>query len=315
MDLYPICGVRSTGIIDPKPIFIAGSTGLIDPKPVFIAGSTGIKDHYPSFCREIHSDHRSDLGIHGHVWSPLPSVLNISVRSRGSGVWLWRRQQVSIFYQPCSVRGLHAALLSHDVALWRHPAALRGHHRATPPLEPIMPPSAAKSLPPRTCCSPLETSCCPPKLSFRPQKQQHPAQYWCPSFPWSDRRLRDEPMMLERCAFWSRENVRRYNWHRRRPRRSTRERGSPKLGIRWRRRHKVWRWGRLCPLVVAFPAFCRFQGEVTRSVNLLALNCPLPSAVILSSRRRVDSSRIEAARRSRSTETGNGKHSFLRWNN
>ena len=38
----------------------------------------------------------------------------------------------------------------------------------------------------------------------------------------------------------------------------------------------------------------------------------LPSAVILSSRRRVDSSRIEAARRARSTESGNGKHSFLR---
>ena len=97
------------------------------------------------------------------------------------------REQVSTFYQPCSVRGQHAALLSHDVALWIHPAALRGH-RATPSLEPIMPPSAAKSLPPRTCCSPLETSCCPPKLSFRPQQQQRPAQYRCPSFPWSDRR-------------------------------------------------------------------------------------------------------------------------------
>ena len=64
--------------------------------------------------------------------SPLPPVLNISVRSRGAGVWLRPHQQVSNFYQPCSVRGQHAALLSHDVALWRHPAALRGH-RATPP--------------------------------------------------------------------------------------------------------------------------------------------------------------------------------------
>ena len=104
----------------------------------------------------------------------------------------------------------------------------------------IMPPSAAKSLPPRTCCSPLGTSCCPPKLSFRPQQQQRPAQYRCPSFPWSDRRLRDEPMMLERCALWSRENVKRID---------TggdqgglpREGGSPKLEIKWRRRHKVWR--------------------------------------------------------------------------
>ena len=247
--------------------------------------------------------------------SPLSPVLNISVRSRGAGVWLWRRQQVSTFYQPCSVRGQHAALLSHDVALWRHPAAHRGH-RAIPPLEPIMPPSAAKSFPPRTCCSPLETSYCPPKLSFRPQQQQRPAQYRCPSFPWSDRRLKDEPMMLERCALWSGENVRRIDTGG--DQGGSREGGSPKLEIRWRRRHKVWRWGRLChrrPLVVAFPAFCRFQGEVTRSVNLLALNCPLPSAVILSSRRRVDSSRIEAARRARSTETGNEKHSFLRWNN
>ena len=209
--------------------------------------------------------------------SPLPPVLNISVRSRGAGVWLWRRQQVSTFYQPCRVRGQHAALLSHDVALWRHHAALRGH-RATPPLEPIMPPSAAKSLPPRTCCSLLETSCCPPKSSFRPQQQQRPAQYRCPSFPWSDRRLRDEPMMLERCALWSRENVRRYNWHRRRPRRSTREGGSAKLETRWRRRHKVWRWGRLChrrPLVVAFPAFLQIsrRGHEKRE----------PAGVVLSS--------------------------------
>ena len=32
--------------------------------------------------------------------SPLPPMLNVSVRSRGAGVWLWRRQQVSTFYQP-----------------------------------------------------------------------------------------------------------------------------------------------------------------------------------------------------------------------
>ena len=34
--------------------------------------------------------------------SPLPPMLNVSVRSRGAGVWLWRRQQVSTFYQPFS---------------------------------------------------------------------------------------------------------------------------------------------------------------------------------------------------------------------
>ena len=33
--------------------------------------------------------------------SPLPPVLNVSVRSRGAGVWLRRRQHVSTFYQPC----------------------------------------------------------------------------------------------------------------------------------------------------------------------------------------------------------------------
>ena len=33
--------------------------------------------------------------------SSLPPMLNVSVRSRWAGVWLWRRQQVSTFYQPC----------------------------------------------------------------------------------------------------------------------------------------------------------------------------------------------------------------------
>ena len=40
--------------------------------------------------------------------SPLPPVLNVSVRSRGAGVSLRRRQQVSTFYQPWVV---HTALL------------------------------------------------------------------------------------------------------------------------------------------------------------------------------------------------------------
>ena len=152
----------------------------------------------------------------------------------------------------------------------------------------------------QSCCSALSSSSTVPMCIVPMERQK------------AERRAHDvrKVRIME-------QGKRKENWHRRRPRRSTREGGSPKLEIRWRRRHKVWRWGRLChrPLVVAFPAFCIFQGEVTRSVNLLALNCPLPSAVILSSRRRVDSSRIEAARRARSTETGNGKHSFLRWNN
>ena len=85
MDLYPICGARSTGIIDPNPIFIAGSTG--------------IKDYYPSFCREIHSDHRSDLGIHGHVcWVLLSVFIN--------GIWYFVVSQKPVLGPKCAIYGL-----------------------------------------------------------------------------------------------------------------------------------------------------------------------------------------------------------------